>query len=665
MASVTLVLGEKSQSVSGNYTDVSWSLRLYVYYAVNANMTGNVVIDGTTVYTHSGNPGYIPTNSTRTIASGTHRVYHSSDGTKSINWSATLKTNTQGYSWSFNESTSGSRTLSRIPRTSGATLSSNSVQMGGSVNVGFQRASSSFTHSVRLTFGDYINEAFTRSSATSVTLSIPSASTLAKEIPDATSGVGHIRVTTFSGTTSIGYVTLPITLTVPSSVTPSVGTITIADTTNFHTLAGNFVQGRSKPRVSVSGSAGVYGSTIRSSVVNLGNRNLGSPGSTFTVPSAGTNNLSVTVTDSRGRKATKSFGNVTVLGYSAPVANVTAKRANSNNSDNPYGTYLKFEGTTSVHDITLKGVANKRTVSVTRAVSGSSSTTSLYSLSASTVKSGAIPSPLGANAILVTNSYDVVVTVTDSLGISTVKRIAIPSGQVSLSVGKIGIGAGKVWEQGALDVGGDAYVSGSTDITGSLKFGIHNLTTQNLNDITRGGFYRQGSSAYATTARNYPPGTVAGLLEVFESSNMIWQRYTRYNSGGGGSGVYIRRKYNTTWDDWQETALRRNITTSLGAFSANWNTGNSYYQVKDGWCFLSIDLLRIGTNLVNYGSFNLWNLPTDIAPANDIFTMVANHHQKGWAALMLVSATGQVSFHNTNANSNDRVRGFFSWPLKD
>lgn len=469
-ASVTLVLGEKSQSVSGNYTDVSWSMRLWVWRAVNANMTGSAVIDGTTVYTHSGNPGYIATNTTVTIASGTHRVYHSSDGTKSINWSANLRTNTQGSSWSFNKSNSGSRTLSRIPRTSGATLSSNTVQMGGSVNVGFQRASSSFTHSVRLTFGDYVNNAFTRSSATSVNLSIPNASTLAKEIPNGTSGIGHVRVTTFSGTTSIGSVTLPITITIPSSVKPSVGTITVTDTTNFHTLAGNFVQNRSIPRVNVTGSSGVYGSTVRSSTVKLGSRSLGSPGSTFTVPSAGTNNLSVTVTDSRGRTATKSFGNVTVLGYSAPVANVTAKRANANNTDNPYGTYLKFEGTTSVHNISVKGVANRRTVSVTRAVSGSSSTTSLYSLSNSTARSGSIPSPRGGGAILVTNSYDVVVTVTDSLGISTVKRIAIPSGQVSLSVGKVGIGAGKIWQQGALDVGGDAYISGDLDVSGTANF---------------------------------------------------------------------------------------------------------------------------------------------------------------------------------------------------
>lgn len=662
MASVTLVLGEKSQSVSGNYTDVSWSLRLYVWNAVNANMTGNAVIDGTTVYTHSGNPGYIPMNTTKTIASGTHRVYHSSDGTKSINWSATLRTNTQGNSWSFNESNSGSRTLSRIPRTSGATLSSNSVQMGGSVNVGFQRASSSFTHSVRLTFGDYLNEAFTRSSATSVTLNIPAASVLAKEIPDATSGIGHVRVTTFSGTTSIGSVTLPITITLPSSVTPSVGTITITDTTNFHTLAGDFVQGRSRPRVNVSGSSGVYGSTIRSSVVNLGNRNLGSPGSTFTVPSAGTYNLSVTVRDSRGRKATKSFGNVTVLGYSAPVANVTAKRANSNNGDNPYGTYLKFEGTTSVHDITLKGVANRRTVSVTRAVSGSSSTTSLYSLSASTIKSGAIPSPLGANAILVTNSYDVVVTVTDSLGISTVKRIAIPSGQVSLSVGKTGIGAGKIWEQGALDVGGDAYVSGNLDVSGSLKFGIHNLTTQNLNDITRGGFYRQGNSAYATTARNYPT-LVAGLLEVFESSNMIWQRYTRYNNAGYSAGVYNRRKYNDIWYDWEGTALYENYRESLPDPNSTWSGGLSYYQVKNGWGFLSVDIQRKGTALENYASFDAWNIPASISPANNIFTGISNHNRNGWGALIVIGSTGAISFHNVYASNNQRIRGFFSWPL--
>lgn len=625
MTHITLVLGEKSQSVSGNYTDVSWSLRLFVTYAVNANMTGSVVINGTTVHNYAKNPGYISANATVTIASGTHRVPHNSDGTKSFNWSANLRTNTQGRSWSFSKSTSGSRTLSRIPRASGASLSSNTVQMGGSVNIGFARASSSFTHSVRLSFGSYVNEAFTRTSATSVKLNIPSASTLAKEIPNAASGRGSIRVTTFSGTTSLGYITLPITLTIPPSVTPSVGTITIADTTNFHTLAGNFVQGRSKPKVSVSGSAGVYGSTIRSSVVNLGSRNLGSPGSTFTVPSAGTSNLSVTVTDSRGRKATKSFGNVTVLGYSAPVANVTAKRANSNNGENPYGTYLKFEGTTSVHDITLKGVANKRTVSVTRAVSGSSSTTSLYTLSNSTTRSGSIPSPLGSNAILVTNSYDIVVTVTDSLGVSTAKRIAIPSGQVSLSVGKLGIGVGKVWQQGALDVSGNTYIDGNLDVSGSLKFGLENLTTQNLNDITRGGFYRQSASANASFARNYP-ATVAGLLEVFESSNMIWQRYTLYSSSGNASGVYNRRRYNGTWYKWEQL---------LGTDNGNtiWINGTPYPSSgvvsSPGWTVARTD------GAFYTGNLDVW--PPFTPPSGWGFTWSV-HSTTGYTFVSLSSA---------------------------
>ena len=509
MTNVTLVLGEKSQSISGNYTDVSWSLRLTPSRSVNANMTASAVINGTTVSSYSGNPGYITSNTTKTIASGTHRVHHNSDGTKSFNWSASARTNTQGNSWSFNVSNSGSRALSRIPRASGASLSSNTVQMGGSVNIGFARASSSFTHSIRLSLGSYVNEAITRTSQPSVKLDIPPASVLAKEIPNAASGSGSIRVTTFSGTTSLGYITLPITLTIPSSVTPSVGTITIADTTNFHTLAGDFVQNRSRPKVNVSGSSGVYGSTIRSSVVVLGNRNLGSPGSTFTVPSAGTNNLSVAVTDSRGRTATKSFGDVTVLGYSAPVANVTAKRSNSNNGENPYGTYLKFEGTTSVHDITVNGVANKRTVSVTRAVSGSSSTTSLYSLTNSATRSGAIPSPLGSNAILVVNPYDVVVTVTDSLGVSTVKRIAIPSGQVSLSVGKLGIGVGKVWERGALDVDGDVYISGNLNVEHPGEIAINGTAYATSGIATVPSFSWDVSQApvYATTVSMPSPFT--------------------------------------------------------------------------------------------------------------------------------------------------------------
>lgn len=137
--------------------------------------------------------------------------------------------------------------------------------------------------------------------------------------------------------------------------------------------------------------------------------------------------------------------------------------------------------------------------------------------------------------------------------------VAILPGMRALVMGALGGGVG----QGELDVDGDAHIDGAlettgalgvggdADISGSLKFGLENLSTQNLNDVTRGGFYRQGLNANTSSARNYP-ANYAGLLEVFESGNMVWQRYTLYNNFGDGAGVYNRRRYDGTWYGWEE-----------------------------------------------------------------------------------------------------------------
>lgn len=143
--------------------------------------------------------------------------------------------------------------------------------------------------------------------------------------------------------------------------------------------------------------------------------------------------------------------------------------------------------------------------------------------------------------------------------------VAILPGMRALVMGALGGGV----SQGELDVDGDTYISGNTDIAGSLKFGLESLSTQNLNDVTRGGFYRQNMTVNATSERNYPY-RAAGLLEVFESGNMVWQRYTLYNNTGGGAGVYNRRRYDGTWYGWEE--LRKVAEPVVSALT-----------LKNGW----------------------------------------------------------------------------------
>jgi uncharacterized coiled-coil DUF342 family protein len=67
-----------------------------------------------------------------------------------------------------------------------------------------------------------------------------------------------------------------------------------------------------------------------------------------------------------------------------------------------------------------------------------------------------------------------------------------------------------------------------------------------LNTITSTGTYHQPTNANASSGTNYPAAS-AGMLEVYSSSSMTYQRYTVYNTGV----VYTRAIYNGTPSAWR------------------------------------------------------------------------------------------------------------------
>lgn len=116
--SYRLTLNVWESNVSGsydNYSDVSWNLQLtstnYNFY--DYNMPTYVYVDGE-VYNASPKIG-INRNSTITIASGSKRIWHNSDGNKSIYVNARMN-NTGAYYLPGNISCEGTLELTKIPR---------------------------------------------------------------------------------------------------------------------------------------------------------------------------------------------------------------------------------------------------------------------------------------------------------------------------------------------------------------------------------------------------------------------------------------------------------------------------------------------------------------------------------------------------------------------
>lgn len=68
---------------------------------------------------------------------------------------------------------------------------------------------------------------------------------------------------------------------------------------------------------------------------------------------------------------------------------------------------------------------------------------------------------VGDNALAETGAWEVQYSVVDSYtSVPVTQTVIVPSSQVAFSVGPSGIGAGKAWQRGALDIDGDIYLNG-------------------------------------------------------------------------------------------------------------------------------------------------------------------------------------------------------------
>ena len=207
-----------------------------------------------------------------------------------------------------------------IPRATTPTLSASSVACGSKLTINLPRHSSSFTHRISYRIGGKDKGTITTNAGTSFAWTVPN---LGSYMPNSTGVWVVLRVETMSGGTVIGYKDIGFTATAPSSWVPTASISSIAEATaNLATQFGGYVQNKSTLRVKSSGS-GSNGSTISSYVVTIQGRNYnGADITSAAISASGTVAVTLTVTDSRGRKASKTQ-NVSVLAYSPPQITVS------------------------------------------------------------------------------------------------------------------------------------------------------------------------------------------------------------------------------------------------------------------------------------------------------------------------------------------------------
>lgn len=342
--SLILQYREKSYSVEKNTSVVYWlvSIRSNTQYHSHNGLTENfkVVINGTTVH-NANHTITCGAGQTIDVAQGTTTITHDSDGSKKIPVSASFSCDNTNYYSPRSGSCSGSLTLTTIPRATSPSIDKPSLECGSTIKISGTSASSKFSHKVYVTWNGTKTHIKTIASGTttpSFSYTIPTS--WEKDLPNSTSGIATFTLETFSGSNSVGSKSVNATIKVRSSVVPSIDSIKVTDANSVCAEIGQIVQSQSRLKFAITYS-GAQGSTVTSVSTKFEGQTYNSSSfTTGTVQGSGTLSYVITVTDSRGRTASKS-GSVTVSAYSSPsLTNVTAKRANSSYVvDEASGTY--------------------------------------------------------------------------------------------------------------------------------------------------------------------------------------------------------------------------------------------------------------------------------------------------------------------------------------
>lgn len=428
----------QTQNVSANTSTITakvylvndWSL------SINGRSDNSMTIDGTAQTFAS---SAISSTGTHLLGTLTQTVSHASDGSKSLTMNAVfyIRATLSGTYYS-SITASATVTLDSIARAS--SVSASGVTMGSATSIAITSASTSFTHTLTYTFGTATGTIATKTTATSVSWTPPVS--LASQIPKAVTGTCTITCTTYNGSTSIGSKTCTLTLTVPSTVKPTITSLTAVRVDGDVPSAwGIYVQTKSKATLTINGAAGSYGSTISSySITGGGYTSTASSFTTGFLNTSGTVTFTATVTDSRGRVSAAATVSISVVAYSPPsFASYLSQRCLSTGTVDDDGTYIR-----GLVSYSYASCSSKNTI--TRATYYKKASDTAWTNASAAFSSGTAFT-FGGGSISTETSYDIKYTLTDAFTTIAIQDIVSTAAVVmDFKQGGKGVAVGKVSE---------------------------------------------------------------------------------------------------------------------------------------------------------------------------------------------------------------------------
>lgn len=611
--SLTLSWTLSSQSVEKNTSTISWTLK-GSGSASGYVMSGafKAVINGVTVYNSEPR---IELRNTTTVASGTATIAHNSDGTKSFSLSCEAGI----YTYAVSATASGTHTLTTIPRAS--TISATNVNMGSASTITITRASSSFTHTLTYSFGNATGTIATKTTSTSV--SWTPTLTLANQIPNAVSGKCTITCKTYSGTTEVGSKTCTMTLTVPSSVKPTITSLTAARVDGTVPTSWEiYVQSKSKATLTINGAAGAYGSTISSySITGGGYSSTASSFTTGFLNTSGTITFTASVTDSRGRVSANATVTISVVAYSAPsFSKYISQRCNSAGTASDSGTYVK-----STVNFSYASCSSKNTI--TTATYYRKTTETSWTNASKTFTSGTAFTFGGGN-ISAESSYEVKFKLTDAFtSIEVTDTLSTASVVMDFKSGGLGVAVGKVAETDQCFEVSDAW---DVKVYGMLLEAYIKAKAP----ASAGIAYATCSTASATAAKvavctGFKLTTGATVLVKFSNTNSAASPTLNVNSTGAKPIVAYG-------------------TTAIQAYA--WKAGQAVMVVYDGTSWVALVQSWATTTYYGITKLSSSTSSTSTTLAATASAVKAAYDRNSWNSITLTNALG-LAYGGTGATT--------------
>lgn len=488
----TFSWSQKSQSVENNTTTIDWTFTLGGSSSSTSSIkiyTGSVTVNGNTYSFDYSGEGYKKNGFV--LKSGSTTITHTADGTKSF--SASGGVNIYGSNEYY--SGSGNFTLNTIPRASTPTLDNATFNIGDTITINTNRASSSFTHTVKIKYGTTTTTIATGVGASVTYDTSAIADALYALIPNAKSYTGGtIEVTTYNGTTEIGTKSCAYTANaVASAASPLFSNYTYADTNSTTTaITGNsavLISGKSTLAVTISAAnkataqksatmtkytyqiAGLTGEENYSTSQIV--KSMGSPAVAPTELPSGTRDLVVTAVDSRGY-STAVTKQVTIVPYEPPTISASAARLNGFETE----TTIRIAGAFSRIEVsgTAKNTVNTSSGVKYRYKPQSSTTWGSWTNKTATVNTGTGTVSVADFQINLDNgqAYDIEVQITDKLQ-TTTAALVVSAGQPAFWIGadgRVSVGGMPTQslasgEKGLLEVNGRMFATGNAYANGN------------------------------------------------------------------------------------------------------------------------------------------------------------------------------------------------------